>query len=337
MHTVQSTQLHRRFSIAPMMACTDRHARFLFRLLTTRTLLYTEMVNAGAVVFGDRDRHLGFSSQEHPLALQLGGNDPEMMAQAAMIAEEWGYDEVNMNCGCPSPRVKSGAFGAALMAEPDTVAACVTAMRDRVQIPVTVKTRIGIDDLDSYDHLCHFIGTVAEAGCQSFTIHARKAWLNGLSPKENREIPPLKYHVVDQLMRDFPALEFVLNGGIANLDEAMSHLQRVHGVMLGRAAYNQPALLADVDMRVFGVAREVPALRDVVDEYQRYAAHMHQHRASIATLVRPVLGLFHGAPGARRWRRYLSEQITVKHFTPTIFGDALAAMDRAAEQVATAA
>ena len=237
-----------------MMDWTDRHCRYFHRLLSRHTLLYTEMVTTGALLHGDVPRHLDFNEQEHPVALQLGGSEPEDLAACAKLAQQWGYDEVNLNCGCPSERVQRGAFGACLMAEPALVADGVKAMRDAVSIPVTVKHRIGIDKTESYDFVRDFIGSVAEAGCEVFIVHARNAWLKGLSPKENREVPPLRYEVVYRLKRDFPGLTIVLNGGVSSSDQVAAHLAHVDGVMLGREPYHQPWLMADWDERFFGAA-----------------------------------------------------------------------------------
>ncbi len=247
----------RRLSVAPMMDYTDRHARYLLRLISRRTLLYTEMVTAAAVVHGDTARLLAFDAAEHPVALQLGGADPAEMAQAARIGAEFGYDEINLNIGCPSDRVQSGRFGACLMAEPDTVADCVRAMRAQTDVPVTVKTRIGIDHRDSYEELCAFVDKVAEAGCETFIVHARKAWLQGLSPKQNREIPPLDYPRVHRLKRDYPELEIIINGGIRSLDETERELAEVDGVMIGRAVFDDLWMLAEADRRLFGSAEPV--------------------------------------------------------------------------------
>ncbi|MEM7404467.1 MAG: tRNA dihydrouridine(20/20a) synthase DusA [Pseudomonadota bacterium] len=313
----------RRLSVAPMMACTDRHARYLMRLISRRTLLYTEMVSTGALLHGDAARHLARAPQEQPVALQLGGNEPGAMAQSAALGNRAGYDEINMNVGCPSPRVKAGCFGAALMAEPDLVARCVAAMRTDSDVPVTVKTRIGIDDLDSYSRLRHFIETVAAAGCQTFIIHARKAWLNGLSPRENREIPPLRYDVVDRLCEDYPELGFVLNGGIASLAEAAAHIDRVGAAMIGRAAYASPYLLAEADGRVHGAPGAPPDRAEVVRAYHAYARDAFAKGVPLPPLMKPLLGLFHGVDGARHWRRELSQGTYTAKATPDLFIRAL--------------
>ncbi|QGU89270.1 tRNA dihydrouridine(20/20a) synthase DusA [Erwinia sorbitola] len=296
-----------RFSIAPMLDWTDRHCRYFHRQLTRQTLLYTEMVTTGAIIHGKGD-YLAWSTEEQPVALQLGGSDPAALAQCAKLAEERGYNEVNLNVGCPSDRVQNGRFGACLMGEAQLVADCIKAMRDVVSIPVTVKTRIGIDDQDSYEFLCDFIQRVAEqGGCETFIIHARKAWLSGLSPKENREIPPLDYERVYQLKRDFPQLTLSLNGGVKSVEEASIHLQHLDGVMMGREAYQNPGLLAQVDQTIFGshlpMADPVAVVRAMYPYIERELAK----GTYLGHVTRHMLGLFQGIPGARQWRRYLSE------------------------------
>ena len=301
------TPLDYRFSVAPMMDWTDRHCRSFHRVLTKRALLWTEMVTADAVLHGPRERLLGYSPEEHPIVLQLGGSDPSKLAEAARIAESFGYDEVNLNCGCPSERVQSGAFGACLMAEPDLVAECVAAMRAAVSIPVSVKNRIAIDDLPARATLFTFIEKVSAAGCNVFTVHARAAWLNGLSPKENREVPPLDYGLVAELKRARPDLTLILNGGITTLNQCAEQLRTFDGVMLGRAAYQTPGLLGEVDARLFGKGNLLPA-GEVVRAYAPYIAARLEEGASLHSMTRHMLGLFAGQPGARRWRRILSEQ-----------------------------
>ncbi len=291
-----------------MLDWTDRHCRFFLRLLSRHVRLYTEMVTTGAVLRGDRQRLLGYDPAEHPLALQLGGSDPADLAQCAQIAADWGYDEVNLNVGCPSDRVQSGRFGACLMAEPELVAECVAAMRAATPLPVTVKTRIGIDQRDSYAELADFIGQVAAGGCATFIIHARKAWLHGLSPKENREIPPLRYEVAYQLKRDFPHLTLILNGGLTTLDQAAEQLRKVDGVMIGRAAYDNPYLLADADQRFFDSSAPRLSRRQVVEALLPYLERQLRQDTPLHCITRHILGLFQGVPGARAWRRTLSEQ-----------------------------
>ncbi|WP_082877547.1 MULTISPECIES: tRNA dihydrouridine(20/20a) synthase DusA [Methylomonas] len=296
-----------RFSVAPMLDWTDRHCRYFHRLLSRHALLYSEMVTTGAILQGNAERHLQFDAAERPLALQLGGSDPAALAQCAVIGAGYGYDQINLNVGCPSDRVQNGRFGACLMAEPQLVADCLAAMRDAVSIPVTVKSRIGIDDRDSYAELTEFIATVANAGCKTFIVHARKAWLSGLSPKENREIPPLRYDVVLQLKQDFPQLEIVINGGINSLDTAEALLDRVDGVMLGREVYHNPYLLAEVDARIFHDPQPLPSRRQVVIGMQDYIERQLESGQRLHNITRHMLGLFHGADGARAWRRHLSE------------------------------
>lgn len=288
-----------------MMDWTDSPCRVLHRALTRHTLLYTEMVTAEAILHGDKARLLGFDPCEHPIALQLGGSDPDRLAEAARIAEDFGYDEVNLNVGCPSDRVQSGRFGACLMQEPDLVGDCVAAMRAAVSIPVTIKCRIGVDDQDPETSLPDLVEAGEQAGVTLFAVHARKAWLSGLSPRENRSVPPLDYDLVYRLKRARPHLTIVLNGGITDLDQAASHLAHVDGVMLGRAAYQNPALLADVDHRFFGGAPvDVDAAADI---YRRHVARRLRAGARLYPLVKPMLGLFNGRPGARLFRRHISE------------------------------
>lgn len=295
------------FSVAPMMDWTTRHCRAFHRVLSKRALLWTEMVTADAVIHGDRDYILGFNPGEHPLVLQLGGNEPAKMAEAAKIAEGEGYDEVNINCGCPSDRVQSGAFGACLMRAPDVVADCVGAMRAAVSIPVTVKCRIGVDEDDPEASLFGFVETVAKAGCNVFTVHARKAWLQGLSPKENRDIPPLDYDLVHALKAKRPDLKIILNGGLHSLAHCQEHLRALDGVMLGRAAYQTPALLGDVDAELFGDTTRVSAA-EAVEAFKPYIADRLAEGIPLHAMTRHMLGLFAGRRGAKLWRRTLSEQ-----------------------------
>ena len=295
-------------SVAPMMDWTDRHCRYLHRLLSRHALLYTEMVTTGALIHGDVERHLRFHAEEHPVALQLGGSEPADLAHCARLGEQWGYDEINLNCGCPSERVQRGAFGACLMNEPQLVADCVKAMVDVVQVPVTVKHRIGIDRNESYAFVRDFIGTVADAGCKVFIVHARNAWLKGLSPKENREIPPLRYAVVRQLKQDFPHLTIAINGGLNTDALVQEELQHLDGVMVGREAYHNPWWLARWDALYYG-APENTLTREAIEaamvEYMvREAA---QHGTHWYAIARHMLGLRHGLPGARRWRQVWSD------------------------------
>ena len=290
-----------------MMDWTDRHCRSLHRVLSRRTLLYTEMVTSGAVVHGDRDKLLGYDPGQHPVALQLGGSDPAELAQAARIAEDFGYDEVNLNVGCPSDRVQSGRFGACLMREPDLVAECMAAIKDAVKVPATVKCRIGVDDQNPEEALFGLVDRCAAAGATSFVVHARKAWLQGLSPKENRDIPPLDYALVYRLKRERPNLTIAINGGVANVDAAIEHLAHgVDGVMLGRAAYHEAGLLGEVDRRVFGENVADVDSFEAVERYKPYLARELAAGVHLAAMSRHMLGLFHGLPGARAWRRILT-------------------------------
>ncbi|MFA6037793.1 MAG: tRNA dihydrouridine(20/20a) synthase DusA [Legionellales bacterium] len=287
-------------SIAPMMAWTDRHYRYLMRLIAPNIRLYTEMVTTGALLNSDPKRHLAFSPQEHPIALQLGGHDPEHLAQCAKMGEDFGYDEININIGCPSDRVSAGRFGACLMAEPELVAECVASMQQSVNIPITVKTRIGIDKFDDYAFLKTFIETVQQAPCKTFIIHARKAWLKGLSPKQNREVPPLQYDTVYQIKKDYPHLDIIINGGITTKEQAAQHLQHVDGVMIGRSAYENPCYWAE----------NPDLLRDeILKQYIDYMLEQHQHGERLWPMARHLLNLFNGQPGARALRRLLSTQV----------------------------
>lgn len=297
-----------RFSVAPMMDLTDRHCRYFHRQMTSHALLYTEMVTTGALIHGEVSRHLQYNPQEHPLALQLGGSDPDDLATCARLAQEWGYDEVNLNCGCPSDRVQNGAFGACLMQEPARVADCVKAMKAVVDIPVTVKCRIGVDDQDSEAALQEFTGQVAEAGCELLIVHARKAWLQGLSPKENREVPPLDYDRVYRLKQTFSDLPMVINGGINDLAEAETHLQFVEGVMLGRSAYYHPAMLLEVDQRIFGDSHPTKSMAQLMADMRDYIEQQLQQGQRVHSVTRHMLGLFQAMPGARQYRRLLSER-----------------------------
>jgi tRNA-dihydrouridine synthase A len=312
-----------------MMDWTDRHCRFFHRLLTRRALLYTEMVTTGAIRFGDRERLLGFSAEEHPVALQLGGSDPAELAEATRIGSEFGYDEINLNVGCPSDRVQSGRFGACLMAEPDLVARLVEAMIGASSVPVTVKSRIAIDEMEEWPTLEGFVRAVSAAGCTHFVVHARKAWLKGLSPKENRDIPPLDYGIVYRLKETFPHLHVSINGGVRSLDEAEAHLARgVDGVMIGRAAYEDPWLLSEVDGRIFGGADPVPDRRSAVLAMIPYVEAMRMRGAPLGAITRHMLGLFNGLPGARAWRRVISENAHRPGAGPEVL---LAALDRVPE------
>jgi tRNA-dihydrouridine synthase A len=291
-----------------MMDRTDRHYRWFARGITRRTLLYTEMVTTGAVLHGCRDTLLGFAPEERPLALQLGGDDPADLARCARIAEEWGYDEIDLNVGCPSDRVQRGRFGACLMLEPDRVAACVAAMREATGLPVTVKHRTGVDERDGFADLLRFVDTVASAGADRFVVHARKAWLSGLSPKENRTVPPLLHDRVWRLKRERPHLRVEINGGIATVEDARAHLGQVDGVMIGRAAYERPYVLATADRELFGDAAAAPSRREMVERMLGYVEIQRRGDVHLGKITRHMLGLFAEQPGARRWRRVLSEE-----------------------------
>jgi tRNA-dihydrouridine synthase A len=307
MPAVSSHPISRRFSAAPMMSWSDTHCRYFWRLLTKNTPLYTEMVTTGALIHGDRQRFLYYHPAEHPLALQLGGSNPTELAQCARMAEDAGYDEVNLNCGCPSERVQNNMIGACLMTEPDLVAECIATMQDAVRIPVTVKHRIGVDDMDDYSGLRHFVDTVASAGCKTFIVHARKAWLKGLSPKENRDVPPLQYDKVIQLKRERPDLEIVINGGITTLEQCRTLLGDLDGVMVGREAYTNPYLLAQVDQELYGSTAPVPTRIEVLDAFTDYVKTELERGVPLKYMTRHILGLFQGVAGARQFRRTISD------------------------------
>ncbi len=306
-----------------MLDWSDRWFRYLARLISRHTLLYTEMVTTGALLHGDRARHLDFFPEEHPVALQLGGSDPDTLARCARLGEEWGYDEINLNLGCPSDRVRSGRFGACLMSDPHLVAECITAMTETTSLPVTAKHRIGIDHQEGYEPLRHFVETLAGAGCQTFIVHARKAWLEGLSPRENREVPPLRYDMVHRLKSDLPHLEIVINGGIQNLDQALQQLEKVDGVMMGRALYHDPWLLAEADRRLFGEDWHPGTPHQVVRRLLPMVEAECQRGVPFKHISRHLLGLFHGRPGAKRWRRHLSQNAHLPGAGPEVLEQAL--------------
>lgn len=316
----------RRFplSVAPMMSRTDRSFRFLLRQLTREALLYTEMITTGALLHGDRERLLGFDEEERPLALQLGGDDPRELKNCARWAADRGYDEINLNVGCPSDRVRKGNFGVCLMADPERVAEAVAVMRAAVPLPVSVKHRIGFDDMDRYEDMARFVETVAATGCDRFTVHARKAWLSGLNPKENRNVPPLRHEEVHRLKRDFPDLLIEINGGIRSLDEVRRHLAHVDGVMIGRAAYDEPFLLAAADREVFGADTPAPSRRAVLEAYVPYVERRLGQGVPLKHLTRHLLHLFAGRPGARSWRRTLSERAHLPGAGVEVITDAVA-------------
>ena len=318
--------LDHRLCTAPMMDWSDRHCRYFFRQLSRRAVVYTEMVTAGALIHGNVQRHLAFDAAEHPVALQLGGSDPASLAHCARLAQRYGYDEINLNCGCPSERVQHGAFGACLMAEPLLVADCIKAMRDAVAIPVTVKHRLGIDQRQDYDFVRNFVAAVADAGCTTFFVHARNAILKGLSPKDNRVVPPLKYDYVYRLKRDFPTLQFVLNGGIDALEAIEPHLAHVDGIMLGRLAYHDPYVLAQAASKLFGDAP--PSRSEVVEKMYAYAARHIQSGTSLRAIARHMLGLYHGQPKAKIWRRMLSDAQSLAANCPELLLDAMRATEK---------
>jgi tRNA-dihydrouridine synthase A len=313
--------INRLISIAPMMRWTDRHDRYFLRLISPHVLLYTEMVTTGALIHGDFKRFLQFHPLEHPVALQLGGSEPKQLAHCAKLGADFGYDEINLNVGCPSDRVQSGRLGACLMLEPDLVAESVEAMVSAVTIPVTVKCRIGVDHEDSYESLYQFIACIAKAGCQVFIIHARKAWLKGLSPKQNRDIPPLCYEVVWQIKRDFPDLMIIINGGIKKMADLQDHLSRVDGVMIGREAYANPYLLADIEEKYFGTS--VKKRQEIVEQFIPYIELQLQNKIKLSKMTRHILGLFQNQKGGRMWRRYLSEHAYHPNAGSEVVQDAL--------------
>lgn len=319
----QVSSIKRLFSVAPMLDYTDRHCRYFYRLMSKHALLYTEMVTTGALIHGNQHRVLQFNPKEHPLALQLGGSNPTDLARCAKMAHDYGYDEINLNLGCPSNRVQQGLFGACLMAKPALVAECIVAMQHAVSIPVTVKSRIGIDDNDSYEHLALFIDTLADAGCKTFIIHARKAWLRGLSPKQNRQLPPLRYDKVYQLKKDFPRLEIILNGGITDLEHAKTHLNHVDGIMLGREVYQRPFLLTEVDSYIFAQQKTFTTRQQLVEEFIPYIQQQLKKGVRLTSISRHLLGLFHSQKGAKNWRRYLTEKTISTDANESILLEAL--------------
>lgn len=298
---------NRRFCVAPMLDWTDRHCRFFLRLISQHAVLYTEMLTTGAILHGDTERFLAMNAKEHPVALQLGGSNPCDLAAACKLAEKYAYAEINLNCGCPSDRVQSGMFGAVMMKNAAITADCVASMRDAVDLPVTVKHRIGVDDYDSYDFLCQFVGTLSEAGCNTFVVHARKAWLKGLSPKQNREVPELNYDRVYQLKRDFPDAEIIINGGITTLEQSIEHLNHLDGVMMGREAYTNPYILATVDQDIYGANHPVKSREKIAEQFLDYIDNEMSKGTKLYAMTRHILGLFHGMPGARLFRRHISE------------------------------
>jgi tRNA-dihydrouridine synthase A len=322
-----------KFAVAPMLDWTDRHYRYMARLMSKHTLLYTEMVTTGAILFGKGD-YLTYNDEEHPVALQLGGSDPKALAQCAKIATERGYDQINLNVGCPSDRVQNGRFGACLMAEPQLVADCVQAMREATHLPVTVKTRLGIDDQDSYAFLQALVETGTDAGCDTWIIHARKAWLQGLSPKQNREIPPLNYDRVYQLKADYPDLDISINGGIKDFDAIHGHLRHLDGVMVGRQAYQTPMLLAEVDQQLYGCTQKPLTPFDVVEHMMPYIEQHLKQGGRLNHITKPMIGLFQGLPKGRAWRRHISDFACQPGAGLEVVKDALAIVETAAAQAA---
>jgi tRNA-dihydrouridine synthase A len=304
----RSSQSWHPLSVAPMMDRTDRHCRYFLRQISKRTLLYTEMVTSAAILHGDREKLLGFDRAEQPISLQVGGDNPQDLAKCAQIAEDFGYDEINLNVGCPSSRVQNGNFGACLMLQPERVAECIAAMDSATRIPVTIKHRIGVDDVDRYEDLVKFVSIVAQTGCARFSVHARKAWLQGLSPRENREVPPLRYGDVHQLKRDFPHLSIEINGGFTNLEQVTEQLQSVDAVMIGRAIYDRPYLLATVDREIYGEQTPIPSRHQIVTAMLPYINTWIDRGWRLNSITRHMLQLFHGQPGSRIWRRVITEQ-----------------------------
>lgn len=319
--------VNHRFCVAPMMDWSDRHCRYLWRLLSKNARLYTEMVTTGALLHQAPERFLAFNDKEHPVALQLGGSDATALAKCVLMAEQWGYDEVNLNCGCPSDRVQNGMIGACLMAHPQTVSEVIQAMRAVATVPITIKHRIGIDDMEDYQGLKDFVTAVAAAGCETFIIHARKAWLQGLSPKQNREVPPLRYDQVYRLKQEFPELNIVINGGITSIEQCKNHLAHVDGVMVGREAYHNPYLLAEVDQLLFGNDNAFPSRITVLSQYIDYCRAQLANGVRLQHMSKHVLGLFQGVTGARAFRRHISENAHKQGASITVLEDAMTLVD----------
>ena len=319
-----SIQLDRKFSVAPMLDWTDRHCRYFLRLISQHSVLYTEMITTGAIIYGDTHHHLQMNPLEHPVALQLGGSDPTDLAKACVLASKYDYAEINLNCGCPSDRVQNGMFGAVMMKNAKITADCIAAMQDAVDLPITVKHRIGVDDFDSYEFLCEFVDTVAKSGCETFLVHARKAWLKGLSPKQNREVPELNYERVYQLKKDFPQLEIIINGGVTTLAQSLGHLNHIDGVMVGREAYTNPYLLASVDQQIYGSEQPVISREKIAEAFLDYVDNELSKGTKLQSMTRHILGLFHGMPGARQYRRHISENAYKPDATIDVLTNALA-------------
>lgn len=325
-HNTRTAAMNRRFCVAPMMEWSDTHCRYFWRLLSKHAVLYTEMVTTGALIHGDQARFLTFQPEEQPLALQLGGSNPADLAKCAQIAELWGYSEVNLNCGCPSDRVQSGKIGACLMMEPELVRDCLAAMLEATNIPITIKHRIGVDDMEDFEALSHFVEVVAESGCTTFIVHARKAWLKGLSPKQNREVPPLDYTMVARLKNEYPQLEIIINGGITQIEQCHTLLQSSDGVMLGREIYSNPYLLTQVDHAIFGDNRATKTRDEIIAQFLIYCEKQLQQGIRLNHMTRHILGLYHGMPGARRFRRVISENAHRPGAGISVVQDAVAAL-----------
>ena len=307
-----------------MLDWTDRHCRYFLRLISHHAVLYTEMITTGAILHGDTDYHLAMNPEEHPVALQLGGSDPTDLARACVLARQYDYAEINLNCGCPSDRVQNGMFGAVMMKNAQITADCIKAMQDAVDLPITVKHRIGVDDFDSYEFLCDFVDSLAATGCQTFLVHARKAWLKGLSPKQNREIPELNYDRVYQLKKDFPRLEIIINGGVTDLQQSAQHLQQLDGVMVGREAYTNPYLLAGVDQQIYDSKQPIISREKIAEAFLDYVDNELVKGTKLQAMTRHILGLFHGMPGARQYRRHISENAYKPDATINVLTTALA-------------
>jgi len=307
-----------------MLDWTDRHCRYFLRLISQHSVLYTEMITTGAIIYGDTHHHLQMNPLEHPVALQLGGSDPTDLAKACVLASKYDYAEINLNCGCPSDRVQNGMFGAVMMKNAKITADCIAAMQDAVDLPITVKHRIGVDDFDSYEFLCEFVDTVAKSGCETFLVHARKAWLKGLSPKQNREVPELNYERVYQLKKDFPQLEIIINGGVTTLAQSLGHLNHIDGVMVGREAYTNPYLLASVDQQIYGSEQPVISREKIAEAFLDYVDNELSKGTKLQSMTRHILGLFHGMPGARQFRRHISENACKQDATIDVLTNALA-------------
>ena len=313
----------RRFCVAPMMNWTDRHCRSFMRLISSEAVLYTEMITTGAILHGDTHYHLDLSSNESPVALQLGGSNPHELSKCVKLIENYPYNEINLNCGCPSDRVQNGMFGAVMMKNANLTADCISALLDTSKLPISVKHRIGVDDFDSYEFLCDFVKTVANTGCKTFIIHARKAWLKGLSPKQNREIPELNYDRVYQLKKDFPELEIIINGGISSIQDSVDHLNQLDGVMIGREAYTNPYLLAEVDQKIYGKEKPIIKREEIAEKFCQYVDNEMVKGEKLHSMTRHILGLFRGVKGAKQFRRHISENAQGEKASIDVLYDAL--------------